>query len=183
MTDDIIKEAQSTTTDDIIERLRAKAGRVHPNDVMDPADIEANEDYPGEQLWVALPVAVAAVREAENARDEALIAKRRSEADYVRACEQAENAAGGAMTDEPIIDALTAKAWGEDGPHRKRAVHLEVAVAALREAGAECDDLAQLLHEAIEREKALEAENARLREALRAARPAARKVIGPSEYQ
>ena len=69
------------------------------------------------------------------------------------------------MTDESIIDALIAKAWGEDGPHRKRAVHLEVAVAAVREAGAECDDLAQLLGEVIEREKALEAENARLREA------------------
>jgi len=38
--------------------------------------------------------------------------------------------------------------------------------AAVREAGAECDSLAQLLGEAIEREKALEAENARLREAL-----------------
>ena len=84
---------------------------------------------------------------------------------------------------ESILERLRAKAWGEDGPHRKRAVHLEVAVAALREAGAECESLAQLLHEAIEREKALEAENARLREALRAARPAARKVIGPSEYQ
>ena len=58
---------------------------------------------------------------------------------------------------ESILERLRAKAWGEDGPHRKRAVHLEVAEAAVREAGAECDDLARLLDEAIEREKALEA--------------------------
>ena len=121
----------------------------------------------------------------ERKRAKALIAKRRSETDYVRVCEriaelEAENAAGGAMT-ESIIDALTAKAWGEDGPHRKRAVHLEVAVAAVCEAGAECDDLAQLLGEAIEREKALEAENARLREAgnaLAASLGDASEVIG-----
>ena len=53
MTDDIIKEAQSTTTDDIIERLRAKAWT----------------EWPGSDPIVELQHAEAAVREVQAEND------------------------------------------------------------------------------------------------------------------
>jgi len=70
---------------------------------------------------------------------------------------------------ESILERLRAKAWGEDGPHRKRAVHLEVAVAAVREAGAKCDaEITTARHALLDARlevTALRAENARLRAA------------------
>jgi len=69
---------------------------------------------------------------------------------------------GVTMTDD-TIERLRAKAWTESGSNP--IVELHHAEAAVREAGAECGDLAQLLGEAIEREKALEAEVAQLRKA------------------